>query len=169
MDNNPEFLIIHTAAHEGNGYDIEDIDQWHRQRGFRCVGYHYFIHKDGTLEQGRPEDLHGAHCKDGGMNTRSLGICFQGHGDHRAFTDAQKGCLLRLFREVYGRYKISSSKVHGHRRYSDNKTCPGTKVDMGEIRAMLDPMEWKPDSEPVQDTAPLESFDSSIDSIPKSL
>jgi hypothetical protein len=34
---------------------------------------------------------------------------------------------------------------------------------------MLDPMKWKPEPEPVQDTAPLESFDSSIDSIPKSL
>jgi N-acetyl-anhydromuramyl-L-alanine amidase AmpD len=169
MQNHPEFLIIHTAAHEGTGYDIEDIDQWHRRRGFRMCGYHYFIHKDGTLEQGREEDMHGAHCRDNGMNTRSLGISFQGHGDKNSFTDAQKGTLLRLFRECYEKYQIRSSKVHGHRRYNDNKTCPGTKVNMGEIRAMLDPMAWKPDPEPVEDTAPLKTFDTEIPDIPQSL
>lgn len=133
MQNNPEYIIIHTAALEGDNYDIEDVDAWHRERGWQMVGYHYFICKEGTIQQGRPDDLHGAHCL--GMNTKSLGICFQGHGDHEEWTRDQRLSFQRLAAQKRKKYHIPAENVHGHRRYA-TKTCPGTLIQMDSVRAL---------------------------------
>lgn len=156
MQNDPSYLIIHTAAHEGSGYDIEDVDRWHRQRGWQMVGYHYFILKDGTVQRGRPDALHGAHCRDGGMNTRSLGICFQGHGDLEAWTAEQEEAFRQLAAQKMEAYDIPVENVHGHRRYSPVKTCPGTKIDMDEVRALADDVQGIGEVEPVDPAAPVD-------------
>ena len=34
-------IIIHcSATTEGKDFTVEDIDRWHRQRGFNGIGYH---------------------------------------------------------------------------------------------------------------------------------
>ena len=36
-----KYIVLHcSATKEGVPFGIEDIDRWHRQRGFRKVGYH---------------------------------------------------------------------------------------------------------------------------------
>jgi hypothetical protein len=53
-----EEIIIHCSdTEEGLGYKANDIDNWHRDRGFEGIGYHYVIDLDGTIELGR--DLNG--------------------------------------------------------------------------------------------------------------
>ena len=42
----PEYIVIHTAAFSGKNCDAEKIDQWHRQRGWSGIGYHYVILND---------------------------------------------------------------------------------------------------------------------------
>ena len=43
-------VIIHcSATPEGKDYTVEDIDRWHRERGFDCIGYHYVIYRDGSV------------------------------------------------------------------------------------------------------------------------
>ena len=35
-------IIIHcSATTEGKDFTVEDIDRWHRQRGFNGIGYHF--------------------------------------------------------------------------------------------------------------------------------
>ena len=81
-------IIIHcSATTEGKDFTVEDIDRWHRQRGFNGIGYHFVIYRDGSIHAGRSKRQIGAHCK--GHNTISLGICYigvdrrqaQGHSD----------------------------------------------------------------------------------------
>ena len=37
-------IIIHcSATKEGRNYTVADIDRWHRERGFFCIGYHFVI------------------------------------------------------------------------------------------------------------------------------
>lgn len=37
-------IILHcSATQEGKDFDVEDIREWHLQRGFTDVGYHYII------------------------------------------------------------------------------------------------------------------------------
>ena len=72
-----EYIMIHCAATRAD-MDIgaADIDRWHRQRGWRKIGYHYVIRRNGEVETGRDMDAVGAHCK--GMNDKSVSICLVG-------------------------------------------------------------------------------------------
>ena len=76
MRNVNEIIIHCSATPEGRNFKASDIDHWHRQRGFKKIGYHYVIDLDGTIEVGRDEDEIGAHCV--GHNRESLGICYIG-------------------------------------------------------------------------------------------
>ena len=39
-------IIIHcSATREGRNYTVADIDRWHRERGFFCIGYHFEIYR----------------------------------------------------------------------------------------------------------------------------
>lgn len=135
MPNKPQYVILHTAAFLGAA-GIERIDQWHRDRGFDMVGYHYYIRKDGTIQNGRHETRVGAHCRDMGMNHKSIGICFEGHGDFETWTAAQWNSYLLLINSVLERYSIPAENVMGHRETGANKTCPGSQIDMDLVRSI---------------------------------
>ena len=120
-------IIIHcTATPEGREHDVADIRRWHLKRGFNDIGYHYLIHIDGTIEEGRPINKQGAHCS--GQNRGSIGICYVGGmskdmkkaKDTR--TQAQKDSLIKLMHELIYKYNKDMT-IHGHNEYS-NKSCP---------------------------------------------
>lgn len=55
-------IIVHCAATpEGKDYTVAQIDRWHKERGFDCIGYHYVIYRDGSVHKGRSEERQGAH------------------------------------------------------------------------------------------------------------
>jgi N-acetylmuramoyl-L-alanine amidase len=123
-------IIIHCSdTKEGKNYYAKDIDQWHKSRGWRGIGYHYVIDLDGTLEIGRPESEKGAHCS--GHNEHSIGICYIGGrkrnnelADTR--TAMQRNTMYRLIDDIKSRYNIV--RVVGHNYYDKNKACPCFKV-----------------------------------------
>ena len=54
-------IIVHCAATpEGKDFTVQHIDGWHRQRGFRCIGYHYVIYRDGSVADLRVRSAHTA-------------------------------------------------------------------------------------------------------------
>jgi N-acetylmuramoyl-L-alanine amidase len=119
-------IIIHcSATPEGRKVTVADIDRWHRQRSFRCIGYHYVIYLDGSIHEGRPLSEIGAHCL--GKNVTSIGICYVGGlaadaktpKDTR--TEAQKAALVKLITEL--RQQFPGATVHGHCEFA-NKACP---------------------------------------------
>ena len=122
-------IIIHcSATPEGKDFSVSDIDRWQRQRGFKIVGYHYVIRLDGTIEQGRPLEMIGAHCT--GHNAHSIGICYIGGLDRSGKpkdtrTQVQKDVLWSLVKSQQKRFP--SATVHGHREFA-NKTCPCFEV-----------------------------------------
>jgi N-acetylmuramoyl-L-alanine amidase len=143
-----EWIVIHTAA----AYDYrarrvvyqstDTIRQYHKlHNGWSDIGYHWVIEEDGSLNQGRPEEAMGAHV--GGFNERSIGVCVTGHGDFAAFKPIQIAELVRLCARKCEEYKLSGIRVIGHREADDHgaphvyKTCPGTMVDMNEIRRLV--------------------------------
>ena len=72
-----DMIVIHcSATRENQDITIQDIDKWHRARGFKKVGYHFYITKDGVIHIGRTLDEMGAHAKD--YNDNSVGICYEG-------------------------------------------------------------------------------------------
>ncbi len=119
-------LIVHcTATPEGKDYTVSTIRQWHLQRGFSDIGYHYVIHLDGSISKGRDESIIGAHCT--GHNTYSIGVCYiggckaDGKTPKDTRTNAQKQALLDLLKKLKDKYKGVS--VHSHKDYA-NKACP---------------------------------------------
>lgn len=126
----PIKIIIHcSATPKGVDYSAADIDRWHRQRGFRKIGYHYVIKLDGTIEKGRLEDEMGAHTL--GQNMNSIGICYIGGlsedkeiaEDTR--TEEQKTAIKGLIKSLKRKYEEKGIilTVHGHNEFA-NKACP---------------------------------------------
>lgn len=119
-------IIIHCAATpEGKDYTIEDIDKWHKQRGFKKIGYHYVIYRDGTCHEGRPESEMGAHCI--GHNAHSIGICYiggcttDGVTPKDTRTPEQKEALISLLKAM--RKKYPKASIRSHRDFAA-KACP---------------------------------------------
>lgn len=128
-------IIVHcSATPEGRNVTVKDIDTWHRQRGFRCIGYHYVIYLDGSVHTGRPESQVGAHCL--GHNSHSIGVCYiggvakDGKTPKDTRTDAQKESLIKLIKEL--KVKYPKATVHGHREYA-NKACPSFDVQKSDL------------------------------------
>ena len=121
-------IIIHTSATPfGKDFRAADIDRWHREQNFKCIGYNFVIDLDGTVEKGRPLTMVGAHCK--GYNDHSIGICYIGGLD--AFgkpadtrTLAQKKAMHTLVEELMMRYP-TITKVLGHRDTYPDKNGDG--------------------------------------------
>lgn len=135
-----DMIVLHTAADNRGGKATDttaaDIDQWHREFGWDGIGYHYVIRFNGAIETGRPETAQGAHAK--GFNSRSVGICWSGHGDIEPPTIEQWNAALNLVRELMDRYRVPLDNVVGHRELPDvRKTCPGKLVSMERFRAAL--------------------------------
>ena len=70
-------IILHHSASPMDKTTIHIIHNWHLQRGWLGCGYHYVIHEDGSIFQGRPLDVVGAHAR--GYNEHSVGICTVGN------------------------------------------------------------------------------------------
>ena len=120
-------IIIHCSDSDRPEHDdIKVIDQWHKERGFKKVGYHYFIKKNGDLQIGREESEMGAHCAS--HNQNSIGICL--HGKKDLPTWEQTRTLLFLCRELMTKYDIDPMNIHGHREYNEHKTCPNFDVKL---------------------------------------
>lgn len=122
---NIDTVIIHCAyTPPSMDIGVDEIRQWHKQKGWSDIGYHFVIRRDGTVEAGRTVDLAGAHAK--GHNETSIGICLVGgmsdNGDAEFnFTQWQIHQMIDLVEAM--RIAHGVTKVIGHRDVSD-KTCP---------------------------------------------
>lgn len=123
--------VLHCSdSPQGRGDTIKDIDRWHKERGFGVthngktyhVGYHYVILEDGTIQEGRPLDVGGAHAR--GYN-RYVGICLIGIG---SFTEAQFKSCAHLLEVLIRTKRITKENIIGHYAVS-SKTCPNFNVD----------------------------------------
>ncbi len=118
-------IIIHCSATPPSmDVDANTVDEWHKQRGWSGIGYHFFIKRDGQIEIGRPLEKSGAHTK--GHNKNSIGICYAGGVDSEMIpednrTSAQIASLLLLLRLLKNMFPTAIR--HGHRDFSP-KACP---------------------------------------------
>ncbi len=123
-------IILHcTATYDKSFIDVATIRKWHKKRGFSDCGYHYVIHQDGQIEEGRPVTQQGAHTR--GENADSIGVAYSGGLDSETketkdtMTMRQEIAFIKLvdcLRTVFGKLTI-----HGHNEYS-TKTCPNFQV-----------------------------------------
>lgn len=127
-------IAVHcTATKEGKEVTIEDIDAWHKARGFKkqkisghYCGYHYVIALDGTIMCGRVLSETGAHVS--GYNSNSIGVCYVGGLDGNmkpkdTRTPEQKEALKWLIATL--KKYLGIKIVKGHRDYSPDTNNNG--------------------------------------------
>jgi len=113
-------VFIHCSASDNPKHDnIKTIKEWHLARGFKDIGYHYFIHKNGSLSIGRDVEITPA--AQAGHNTGTIAICLHGL-EAENFTDAQFGTLRMLCENINDEYR-GNVTFHGHCEVSP-KPCP---------------------------------------------
>jgi len=131
-------IIVHCTATQPKWMEgkptkdkVAEVRKWHmRDRGWKDIGYHFLIDRDGALALGRPIDQVGAHTQ--GHNTGTIGVSLFGGYDAAAtdkffdnFTQEQDKSLRALIAKLCNTYKIT--KVSGHNEYAQ-KACPGFNV-----------------------------------------
>ena len=126
-------IVIHCADTPNHLYfDIEDIDRWHKEKGWSGCGYHFVITRDGKVQKGRPldgdrwleKDEIGAHAY--GFNSNSVGICLIGGKDRNGepnldMTLVQDGALFVLLQKLQKQFPKASIIPHSD---ISEKTCP---------------------------------------------
>ena len=118
-------IFVHHSASPASTTTTERIDKWHKDRGWTGVGYHFVIHLDGSIHQGRPIHKTGAHVKS--HNSGSIGICVCGNFMEEVPSDAQLLSLDLLLRGLLHRHKLKVDTVYGHRELGDT-LCPGDNL-----------------------------------------
>lgn len=118
-------IIVHCSA-SGPKTKMEDIRKWHKQRGWKDIGYHYVIESDGQIRTARDINDVGAHCE--GKNATTVGICLVGGNDGKKlhhFSKEQMTSLRILIDGLFMSY--GRLPVVGHRKYA-KKECPNFDV-----------------------------------------
>jgi N-acetyl-anhydromuramyl-L-alanine amidase AmpD len=144
----PRAVVIHTAGVHGDSTSAA-IRKFHvtvddpetkavEGNGWKDIGYHFVVRKDGTVEPGRPVTKYGAHTE--GAND-TIGICVTGDGDREPWTPAQWKSVAHLCSQ----HVTDATHVCGHREAPTRlgakptmKTCPGKLVDMDLVRGAVE-------------------------------
>ncbi|MGR3471212.1 MAG: N-acetylmuramoyl-L-alanine amidase [Paracoccus sp. (in: a-proteobacteria)] len=130
-------IIVHCAATQPDwmagrplAEKVAEIRRWHTVKGWRDIGYHWIIDRDGKVLPGRAETEIGAHTV--GRNSGTIGICLLG-GHRSSETDAflenftqQQDMTLRQTIDAIS-LRTSITRISGHNEYA-TKACPGFNV-----------------------------------------
>ncbi len=122
-------IIIHcTATKPQMDVGVAEVRKWHKNFGWRDIGYHFLIRRNGSIEKGRPLGVVGSHCR--GYNKTSIGICYVGGIDEKGKaqdnrTKEQRIALRELLYELGKTFPFAS--IHGHNEFSP-KACPSFNV-----------------------------------------
>lgn len=121
-------VFLHCSAWDNevmNGTALtEEINRWHIAQGWRGVGYHFVISKDGSISTARPlsETPAAQLGKDNRGNIATIAIMTQGNWH---FTEKSLESTLKLCEAIDKAYKDENKPVtfHGHCEI-DPKPCP---------------------------------------------
>lgn len=128
---NIKYIAVHCAATKPSmDVPASRVREWHLKRGWKDIGYHFYIRRSGLLELGRNVAKVGAHVY--GWNTVSIGICWEGGineagdaEDNR--TEAQLLTLHNLLLSLGSSYP--KAIIKGHRDFPKvSKACPSFDV-----------------------------------------
>ena len=114
-------VVLHHSA--SRDVPANEIDRWHKERGWNGIGYHFVVRQNGDIEPGRELDKQGAH--DKGRNKTHIGVCLAGKINQRPPTIEQLASLQKLLRGLMERFDIEIESIDRH-----HEKCPGQYFPM---------------------------------------
>lgn len=121
------FIVIHCSATRADrDYTVAQLLRDHKARGFRTIGYHAYVRKDGAVSFHRKWLEVGAHAFP--YNRCSVGVCYEGGLDaggkpSDTRTAEQKKALLELLGHLHRLFP--KALVVGHCELPGvKKVCP---------------------------------------------
>ena len=134
MNNNyrvrTDFIVVHsTKTKSSEDLNAKDITLLHRKEGFFHNAFHFIIKRDGTIEEGRPEDMSGAILPINQpliTNQNSIaiglvgGLSADGQSLDTNFTIKQYASLRELVKKLKVKYKV---EVVCCRNAINSKSC----------------------------------------------
>lgn len=120
--------LHHTGEHAGlvglAGIEVvRRIERYHREgRRWAAIGYHWLVDRDGTIFEGRPAALQGAHVS--GANSNNLGITCIGDFDDGLPPQRQLAAMASFLENRRRHYGVAKARVFGHRDLGPT-ICPG--------------------------------------------
>lgn len=131
----PNRITIHHTVQSkrlAGAAAARDVQNTHMNgNGWADMGYHFLVDRDGTIYQGNPENLVGAHVAR--QNTGNLGIAMIGSFHQETLGEVQKQAVARLVRHLARKYNIAINRtnIKGHKERLAT-ICPGN-VDLNEL------------------------------------
>lgn len=124
-------IFVHCTA-GSQRQTIADLKAEFKRKGWKNPGYHYVIQADGTVTQLLGEQFVSNGVQ--GYNSTSINVAYMGGIDANGKavdnrTEAQKASLVKLLKELRGRYP--NAQILGHRDISPDTNHNG-KVDSWE-------------------------------------
>lgn len=125
-------MIHHSLTRDSETVSWSAIRDYHiKKQNWFDIGYHFGVEWAGLSYEalvGRPLDMFGAHCKEGGMNNKAIGICVVGNYDlvippSKALEVLCKRLIMPLAR-IY-KIPVTKDRIVFHREYATYKSCPG--------------------------------------------
>ncbi|WP_226663429.1 N-acetylmuramoyl-L-alanine amidase [Microbulbifer aggregans] len=126
-------IVLHHSGNSGEK-DPRAIEAKHIQdRGWDDVGYHYLIHPNGTIYEGRKIYHKGSHVS--GANTGKIGILLMGDFNEQwwdfddTLSNSHISAANRLTKTLRGHF-TKVRKLGGHKEYLPGMgyTCPGNLI-----------------------------------------
>lgn len=128
-----DWIVVHCSATKPQANTTgTDVAGYHTAKGWKGMGYHIFIKRDGGIDVGRPLNVQGNHVD--GYNENSIGVCMAGgldpvrtYGPNKPlpwpdFTDKEMAALRQQVDML--KAKFPDAKVVGHRDLDKTKSCP---------------------------------------------
>ena len=128
MNRDIKFIAVHCTASTQKTSVATLLNEF-KARGWKQPGYHYVVCPDGKVEQLLREESTSNGVK--GFNSISINVAYIGgvtmeNGKLKAVdnrTDAQKASLIKLLKELRGRYPKAT--IQGHRDFSPDTNGNG--------------------------------------------
>lgn len=113
-----DMIVIHHTAIKD--MSVADIHELHLRKAWAGIAYHKVILPDGTIQNGRPLNVIGAHAL--GVNSHSIGIVLVGNFESDVPAFSQMDALVKLTADLIKQYHIPLENVVPHREVTDRKS-----------------------------------------------
>lgn len=124
-------IVVHHPAHPT--WDVYEVHNYHKAKGWSGIGYNYFITKGGVQQEGRGKYI-GAHCV--GKNSYTLGVSFQGDFDKQELGDMQLKAGANLIAKLLREYGLQINDVVRHKDLAATD-CPGKNFRFDDLKTAI--------------------------------